>query len=144
MAGNLSPAAQVQLATYERFNQQIGRINSLVEQFATAKVGHDNIRASLKRTAGQAKLQFMTSGLAAMSQLAGTIEMTAGRGGPVPALTRQLREQVGQLKFGVELGIRQIMRDDAEVQAAKKLSKAAGQRAKEHAIEEEEKRKSEL
>lgn len=136
MAGKLSPAAQVQLATYANFTTVVGRINALVEQFATAKSGHENIRASLKRTAGQAKLQFMTSGLASLSQLSGAIELTAGRGGAQGALSRALREQVGQLKFGMELGIRTITRDDAELQAKKKLEKEAMNRARDHAIQE--------
>jgi len=132
MAGKLSPVAQQQLALYEGFNQQVGRINALVEQFATAKVGHENIRASLKRAAGQSKLQFMTSGLASLSQICGGIELTAGRGGPPNALARALREQVGQLKFGIELGMRTVMRDDEEYQQKKKLAKEATQRVNDH------------
>lgn len=139
MAGKLSPAAQTQLLTYQGFNQLVGRINALVEQFATAKSGHENIRSALKRSAGQAKLQFMTSGLASLSQLSGAIEMTAGRGGPPGALARALREQVGQLKFGIELGIRTIMREDAELQQKKKLAKEAAARVNEHILREQEK-----
>lgn len=139
MAGKVSPAAQVQLATYASFNQLVGRINALVEQFATAKSGHENIRSSLKRTAATAKLQFMTAGLASLSQLSGAIEMTAGRGGPPGALGRALREQVGQLKFGIELGIRTIMREDAELQDKKKLAKEAAARVDQHIRNEENK-----
>jgi hypothetical protein len=129
MAGKLSPVAQQQLAVYEGFTQEVGRIHSLVEQFATAKTGHENLRAMIKRSAGMSKLKFMTQGLAQLSQICGSIEMAAGRGGPPAAAARGLRELVGQLKFQVELGIRGVMRDDEEYQVAKKKKKEELNRA---------------
>ena len=77
MAGKYSPAAQQELAKYEGFMQQVGRIHSLCEQYAVAKSGQDNLKASLKRAAGQAKLRFMTSGMAQLSQICAAIEVAA-------------------------------------------------------------------
>jgi hypothetical protein len=128
MAGKHSPAAQQKLATYEGFTNEVGRINSLVEQFAVAKVGHENFRSSIKRSAAQSKLKFMTMGLAQLSQICGAIEMAAGRGGPPATQVRGLRELVGQLKFQIELEIRTVLREDEEVMAEIKRRKEAQQK----------------
>ena len=125
MSGKYSPAAQQKLAAYENFVNDVGRINSLVEQFAVAKVGHEGIRASIKRAAGMAKLKFMTSGMAQLSQLCGVIELQASRGGPPSTATRAFREQVGQLKFQIELEMRLIIKEDEELQHTKKIAKEA-------------------
>lgn len=123
MAGKLSPTAQQRLALYESFTNEVGRINSLIEQFAVAKTGQDNLRASIKRAASQSKLKFMTQGLAQLSQICGTIAMTAGRAGPPAGIARALREHIGALKFQIELEMRTIVREDEDMQAAKKKLK---------------------
>ncbi|HEX6559783.1 MAG TPA: hypothetical protein VF021_09985 [Longimicrobiales bacterium] len=123
MAGKLSPSAQQRIAQFESFTSEVGRINSLIEQFAVARVGQDSIRASLKRAASQSKLKFMTQGFAQLSQICGTIELTAARSGPPAAMARALREHIGALKFQIELEMRTIVREDEEAQAAKKKLK---------------------
>lgn len=113
------------MALLEGFVANVGRLNSLVEQFAAAKVGHENINASIKRLAGQMKIKLMSVGLDQMSQLSGSIEMAAARsGGNVGAKARLLRELVGSLKFQLDLQIRGVLRDDAELQAKKSADKA--------------------
>ena len=125
MASKLSPGAQVQMALLEGFVANVGRMNSLVEQFATAKTGHDNLNAMIKRLAGQMKIKLMGVGLDQMSQLCGAIETAAARSGGNPAAKgRLLRELVGSLKFQLELQIRAVIRDDAELQAKKSAEKA--------------------
>lgn len=123
MAGKYSPAAQQQLAKYEAFMNDVGRINSLTEQYAAAKTGADNFKQSLKRAAGQAKLKFMTSGLAQLSQICGAIELQASRSGNQGALARALREQVGNLKFQIDLEMRVIIKEDEALTHAKKKAK---------------------
>jgi hypothetical protein len=123
MAGKLSPAAQERITRLESFTNEVGRINSLIEQFAAAKTGLDNYRSSIKRAASQSKLKFMTLGMAQLSQICGTIAMTAARPGPPAAIARALREHVGALKFQIELEMRTVIREDEEVQAAKKKLK---------------------
>jgi hypothetical protein len=125
MSGKMSPAAQVKLANFERFVAEVGRINALVEQFAVAKTGQDNIKAMIKRQAAQSKLKFMTTGLAQLSQNCAAIELAAARSGSQGAQARTLRELVGQLKFQIDFEIRTVLREDADEQARKKKEKEA-------------------
>jgi hypothetical protein len=125
MAGKMSPGAQVAIALLEGFVQTVGRINSLVEQFAVAKQGHETLRGMIKREAGHAKLRFMTSGLGQLSQQAGAIEMAAARGGSTSVQARTLRELTGSLKFQLDFEMRTILREDAELQMKKKREKEA-------------------
>lgn len=125
MAGKYSPAAQQKLAQYELFMNDVGRINSLCEQYAAAKSGQENLKMSLKRAAGQAKLKFMTQGKAQLSQICGAIEQQASRTAAQGAMTRALREHVANLKFQIDLEMRVIINEDmAETQAKKKAKEA--------------------
>jgi hypothetical protein len=132
MAGKLSPGAQQQLAKFESFVPIVGRINSLTEQFAVAKNGQDNIKSTLKRAAGHAKLTFMTAGLDQLSQLCGAIEIAAGRSGSQGTQTRTLRELVGSLKFQLDFAIRSVIREDTETQALKKQAAERAKKAQEN------------
>jgi hypothetical protein len=118
MAGKLSPYAQERIGLLESFTQNIGRLNSLVEQYATVKTGHENLNASIKRLASQLKLKLSGVGLDSMSQLCGAIELIAARGGQPGMKGRMLRENVGSLKFQLELAIRTVLREDEELKAA--------------------------
>ena len=117
MAGKLSPTAALQVAELESFSPKVLRLNTLVEQFAVAKVNSEQTTSSLKRAADQLKLQLMGVGLDAMSQICGTIALTAARAGNHGAKTRMLREQIGNLRFQLELAIRVIIREDEEKRA---------------------------
>ena len=130
MAGKYSPAAQQELAKYEGFLHDVGRIHSLTEQYAAAKSGQDNFKVSLKRAAGQAKLRFMTSGLAQLSQICSAIELQASRTAAQGAMARALREHVANLKFQIDLEMRIIMKEDEALTQTKKIAKAAVERAK--------------
>src|SRR5688500_16870679 len=130
MAGKYSPAAQQELAKYEGFLHDVGRIHSLTEQYAAAKSGQDNFKVSLKRAAGQAKLRFMTSGLAQLSQICSAIELQASRTAAQGAMARALREHVANLKFQIDLEMRIIMKEDEALTQTKKTAKAAVDRAK--------------
>jgi hypothetical protein len=125
MAGKLSASAQQRVALLEGFTATVGRLNSLVEQYAAAKTGHDNLNASIKRLASQMKISFMNVGLDQMSQLCGAIEQTAARGSSPGQKARTLREHVGSLKFQIDLAIRTTTREDEELQASKKAAKAS-------------------
>ena len=127
MAGKLSANAQQRIALLQGYTTNVGRLNSLVEQYANGKTGLDNLNASIKRLASQMKISLMGVGLDQMSQLCGAIEQTAARGSSQPQKARTLREHVGSLKFQMELAIRTTIRDDEETQASKKKEKASGQ-----------------
>lgn len=130
MAGKYSPAAQQELAKYEGFMHDVGRIHSLSEQYAAAKAGQENIKSSLKRAAGQAKLKFMTSGMAQLSQICGAIELQASRTAAQGYMSRALREHVANLKFQIDLEMRVIIKEDIALTASKKIAKEAVERAK--------------
>ena len=127
MAGKLSASAQQRIALLEGYTASVGRLNSLVEQYATVKTGHDNLNASIKRLASQMKISFMGVGLDQMSQLCAAIEQTAARGSSPNQKARTLREHVGSLKFQVELAIRTAIREDEELRATQKTEKAKEQ-----------------
>ena len=128
MASKLSPVSQQRMALLEGFAQPVGRLNALVEQYASAKVGHENINMTIRRTAGQLKIKLMGVGLDSMAQLCGAIEQTAARGGQPNQKSRTLREHVGSLKFQLDLAIRTVIREDTGLQAKAKAaaSKAEG------------------
>jgi len=117
MAGKLSPSAQQKIAQLELFAPRVARIHTLVETLAVTKGSTDNVTSQLKRAADQLKLTFMTAGYDALSQICGTIVMTAARAGSPGAKVRILREHVGSLKFQLELMVRTVTREDLEAQA---------------------------
>jgi hypothetical protein len=119
MAGKLSPNAQQQIALLESFTSDIGRINGLVEQYAAAKVGQDQLKASLKRAASRTKMKLMSTGLDQLSHLCGSIELAVSRPGPPAQQVRTLRELVGSLKFQLDLAARTIVREEQEAHARK-------------------------
>ena len=124
MAGKLSPAAQQRVVLLESFTNDIGRLNSLVEQYAVAaKTAHENLNSSIRRLAGQLKLKMTGAGLDAMGQACGAIEMAAARGLQPQQKARIMRENVGSLKFQIELAIRTAIREDAEMKAKEKAQK---------------------
>lgn len=127
MAGKLSPAAQQQIATLEIYIPRVLRLHSLIEQFAVAKTNVDNINAAIKRAAQSLRLQFMTTGMESMGQICGSIWMIAHRASAQSFRTRSFREQIGALKFQIELEIRTIVKEDQDLQQQKKAAKEAMQ-----------------
>ena len=125
MAGKLSPAAQQQIATLEIYVPRVMHLHSLIEQFAVAKSNVEQINSAIKRAAQSLRLQFMTVGLESMGQICGTIWMIAHRSSAQGFRTRSFREQIGSLKFQIELEIRSIVREDQELQQQKKAIKEA-------------------
>jgi hypothetical protein len=126
MAGKLSPAAQQRVVLLESFTNDVGRLNSLIEQYAVAnKTAHENLNSSIKRLAGQLKLKLAGgAGLDSMSQLCGAIELVAARGLQPQQKTRIMRENMGSLKFQLELAIRTTIREDSEMRMAEQRAKA--------------------
>ena len=123
MAGKLSASAQVQLATLQDFATRVARVHGLVEQYATAKVNPDQYLMAIQRLFGQLKLQFMGAGLDPMSQLCGSMEITAKRGLSAPQKARILREGVGSLKFQLELAQRTVVSEDEAEKRKKEAEK---------------------
>ncbi len=99
----LSPQAQAKLTTLEGFAQKAQRLYGLVEQFAADRSGGEMLTSAIKRAVGQLKREFLSSGYDAMAQLAGAMEIAAGRGTNQQAKVRILREGVGSLKSQIEI-----------------------------------------
>jgi hypothetical protein len=108
----MSPSAALKVTELESYSPRVGRLNSLVEQFAADKVNPDNWSHQIKRTAGDLRLKLMTAGFESLSQICGTMVMTLSRSGNHGVKTRALREQVGNLKFQLENAIRTVVRED--------------------------------
>ena len=108
----ISPSAAIKVTELESYSARVGRLNSLVEQFAAERVNPDNWSHQIKRTAGDLRLKLMTSGWESLSQICGSMVMTVSRSGNHGVKTRALREQVGSLKFQLENSIRTVLRED--------------------------------
>lgn len=113
MAGKLTPRGQVQMAAIEELMRHVHTVHGLVEQFASARAGHEQIASAIKRTFGRMKMRFMGAGYDALSQLSGQMEIAAGRGGNPKTKARILREAVGSIKFQMELEERSIRQNEA-------------------------------
>ncbi|MBI4408436.1 MAG: hypothetical protein HY561_01930 [Gemmatimonadetes bacterium] len=114
------------MAAIDLLSQKVARVHGLVEQFATAKAGHDALALPIKRAMAELKRAFMGAGFDAMSQLAGGLEIAAGRGAAPNTKARILREGVGSLKFQLELEGRSVLAEEksrAEEKAAAEQKK---------------------
>jgi hypothetical protein len=119
MSGNLSPAAQVKLATLQQVSDRVQHVHGLVERFATTRDPRqaEQYAQPMKRAFGRLKIELMGMGLDSLSQLAGAMEIAAGRGGGAATKGRILREGVGSMRFQVEHEQRQVLAQDAVAQA---------------------------
>ena len=109
MAGKLKPAAQAKLSEMETLFQRAHRCHALVEQYAASRGTTDTI--SIKRSFGDLKRSCMGGGFDAQAQLAGAMEIAAGRGASASTKIRILREGIASIKFQLELEQRAIIRD---------------------------------
>ncbi len=118
MPGKLSPRAQARQAALNDFSQKIQRIYGLIEQYATDRTGKNAeiFIMSIKRGFGQLKREFMGAGMDSLSQLAGSMEIAAGRRSNQLAKSRILRDGIGSLKFQIELEQRVTISEDEREQ----------------------------
>jgi hypothetical protein len=114
MTGKLSPAAQQKLATLQQVSDKVQHVHGLVERYATMRDAQqaEQYGQPMKRAFGRLKIELMGLGLDSMSQLAGAMEIAAGRSGAKQTKARILREGVGSLRFQVEQEQKQVIRDD--------------------------------
>ncbi len=118
MPGKLSPKAQTKLAALQDFSQKIQHVYSLVEQFAADRAGRNSeaLSMAMKRGFAQLKRDFMGAGMDSLSQLAGGMEIAAGRRTSLTTKSRILRDGIGSLKFQVELEQRVTVTEDEREQ----------------------------
>jgi hypothetical protein len=131
MAGNLSPAAQLRLAMLHHMSERVQHVHGLVERFASTRDPRqiEMLAQPMKRAFGRLKLELMGAGLDSMSQMAGSMEIAAGRGSPPQSKSRILREGVGSLKSQLEQEQRKVMTEEKALQAAAMAKQRAAEQA---------------
>jgi hypothetical protein len=136
MAGKLSPIGARRLGELEETTRKVQRVYAMIEQLAAAKSGADALAQSIKRELQRLKMNLMQGGMDSISQLAGGMEIAAGRGGNVSTKTRILREGIASIKFQLELETRSILAEEARMQHEKmEVKEAASAAAKIKAAE---------
>lgn len=117
--GNLSPAAQMRIARLREMADKVQHVHGLVERYASTRDPRqlEQLKQPMKRAFGRLKLEFMGAGMDNMSQLAGSMEIAAGRGGSPQSKSRILREGVGSLRFQIDHEQRRVASEDKAAQA---------------------------
>lgn len=118
MAGKISPQAQIKIAALRTMADKVQHVHGLVERYAATRDQRqaEGLSLPLKRAFGRLKLDLMGAGFDTLSQLAGSMEIAAGRGGSQRNKTRILREGVGSLRFQVEHAQRRLKTEDERQQ----------------------------
>jgi hypothetical protein len=125
MAGKLSPIGARRLGELEELTRRVQRVYAMVEQFAAVKQGADALSQSMKRELQRLKMQLGGAGLDSIAQLAGGMEIAAGRSGSQSVKTRILREGIASIKFQMELEQRTILAEEGRMQHEKMVEKEA-------------------
>lgn len=110
--GAITPRGQVKLEALAEITHITQTLYSLTEQFATARQDEDRIAQQLKRRYGRFKIKLMGAGLDGLSQLAGSMEIAAGRTGSQRAKARILREGVASIRSQVDMEERLIRKEE--------------------------------
>lgn len=128
MAGLLSSHAQQKVAALHQMGEKVQHVYGMVERFAACRDDRqaELLSQPLKRAFGRLKLELMGAGFDTMAQLAGSMEIAAGRGGGFRTKARILREGVGSLRFQVEHEGRKVVAEDEEARRAEAARDEAG------------------
>jgi hypothetical protein len=131
---NLSPAALQKMATLHHMTERVRHLHGLVERFATTRDPKlaEPLVQPMKRAFGRLKLELSGAGLDSLSQLAGSMEVAAGRGGSVQMKIRILRDGVGSIRHKLDQEARSVASEDQASQARVKAAEAdaaAGEQA---------------
>lgn len=105
---DLTPRDRERLAALETFTGSIRHAHRLVEQFAAAPKDADRLAPTLRRAFAQMKTAATMNGFDRLSQICGSLEMTARRGMSHVPKARSLREGVGTLTRQIDLERRSI------------------------------------
>ncbi|HEX7119729.1 MAG TPA: hypothetical protein VF212_13135 [Longimicrobiales bacterium] len=116
MTGQNAAQAAARLASLRELEAKVQHVHGMVEQFAAAAVrGADaSLSIPLRRAFGRLKIAFLGEGFDQLSQLAGAMEIAAGRGSAASQKVRILREGVGSMRHQIELEQRAVQREQAE------------------------------
>ena len=119
----------MKLATLRDMGEKVQHVYGMVERFAGTRDPRqaELLAQPLKRAFGRLKLELMGAGFDTLSQLAGSMEIAAGRGSSQHQKSRILREGVGSLRFQVDQEQKRILSEDqAERERAAKAEREAG------------------
>ena len=108
----------MKLATLRAMADKVQHVHGLVERYATTQDPRqaDALAIPMKRAFGRLKIELMGAGLDTLSQLAGSMEIAAGRGSSKQQKSRILREGVGSLRFQTEQEQRKVVAEDKAAQ----------------------------
>ncbi len=122
----------MQLAALDAMLTKVQSLYGQVERYAGTRNPKqaEMLTMPLKRAFGRLKIEFMGAGFDALSQLAGAMEIAAGRGGSLSTKSRILREGVGSMRFQVEHAQRHVVLEDRARQQARAARDA--ERAQQH------------
>jgi len=126
----LSARAQSRIATLREFEQKTQRVYGLVETYAANKADSESLSMALKRALAALKRELLGGGFESLSQLAGKMEIAAGRRTSQQAKCHILREGVGSLRFQLELEQRVTVSEDLAKQEKKAQEEAEAQAKK--------------
>jgi hypothetical protein len=115
--GAIGPRETAQLSALEEFRRAAQTIHGLTEQFAAARSDEDQFASQIKRRYGRFKRALMVAGFDQIGQLAGSMEIAAGRGGSQRVKARTLREGIASIKFQLDTEERLIRKPSAEEEA---------------------------
>jgi hypothetical protein len=115
----------MKMASLQAMADRVQHVHAMTERYAATRDPRklQLLGMPLKRAFGKLKLELMGAGLDTLSQLAGSMEIAAGRGGSQRQKCRILREGVGSLRFQIEQEQRRLIADD---QAARLRAEARG------------------
>lgn len=104
----------MKIATLDTVLDHVQKVYSQVERYAGTNDPKqaEALSMPLKRAFGKLKLELMGAGLDSLSQLAGSMEIAAGRGGAQRTKIRILREGVASMRFQVDQERRMVVSED--------------------------------
>lgn len=121
MPGNLDPHTRQKLASLRAMADKVQHLYGMVERYASTRDPRqmEMLTPPLKRAFAALKLSLMGEGLDTLSQLAGSMEVAAGRGGSQRQKIRILREGIGALRSQIDQEQRKLVTEDRARQRAK-------------------------
>jgi hypothetical protein len=109
----LSNTALLQIAFFDNVKIKLDRLNNLVEQYATARVGQDQFVQPIGRTAVDLSELFLSGSYNVMADSANQIVMLCKRGGGTHQnKSRSLRDLVGSIRAAVDTELKTILSDE--------------------------------
>jgi hypothetical protein len=118
MSGVPSPHAQQKLAVLRAMADKVQHAYGMVERYAANRDPRqaEMLVLPMKRAFARLKLDLMGAGLDSLSQLAGAMEIAAGRGTSQVTRSRILREGVASIRFQIDQEQRIVLAEDRAAQ----------------------------